>query len=215
MTKQETLQKIEKHKAVCVLRIPDETLFEPIADALYRGGIRLLEITMTVPNATELIKKAKKILPEDMVIGVGSVLTKKTAMEAIEAGSEFVVSPILKPEIIEGAQSKNKAVMCGAFTPTEIQTAWELGSDIVKVFPANILGMDFFKAVKAPMPHLKLMPTGGVSLTNGKEWLKAGACAVGVGSALVSSGDLKNRNFEAIMEKAHLLISNINGQNLS
>jgi 2-dehydro-3-deoxyphosphogluconate aldolase/(4S)-4-hydroxy-2-oxoglutarate aldolase len=210
-TKQETLQQIEKQKAVCVLRIPDDTLFEPVAEALYRGGIRLLEITMTVPNATKLIKKAKRTLPGDMVIGVGSVLTRRSTQEAIEAGAEFIVSPILKQEIIEAAKAENKVVMCGAFTPTEIQTSWELGCDIVKVFPANILGMDFFKAVKAPMPHLKLMPTGGVSLTNGKEWLKAGACAVGVGSALVSSEDLKNRDFESITEKAQLLISNING----
>lgn len=215
MTKEETLQQIEKHKAVCVLRIADDTLFEPVAEALYNGGIRLLEITMTVPNATELIKKARKTLPDDMVVGVGSVLTKETALKSIGSGAEFVVSPVLKQEIIEAAQSKNRAVMCGAFTPTEIQTAWELGSDIVKVFPANILGMDFFKAVKAPMPHLKLMPTGGVSLTNGKAWLKAGACAVGVGSALVSSEDLKSRDFAAITEKAQLLISNINDQDKS
>ncbi len=208
MTKEETLQQIEKHKAVCVLRIADDTLFEPVAEALYNGGIRLLEITMTVPNATELIKKAKKTLPDDMVVGVGSVLTKETALKSIGAGAEFVVSPVLKQEIIEAAQSKNRAVMCGAFTPTEIQTAWELGSDIVKVFPAN-------KAVKAPMPHLKLMPTGGVSLTNGKAWLKAGACAVGVGSALVSSEDLKCRDFAAVTEKAQLLISNINDQDKS
>lgn len=210
MTKQEVLNQIEEHKAVCVLRITDTSQFEPVVEALYAGGIRLLEITMTVPNATQLIRKATRIFPGDMVIGVGSVLTKKNAQEAIDAGAEFVVSPVLKREIIETAVSNKKAVMCGAFTPTEIQTAWELGSDIVKVFPADILGMDFFKAVKAPLPHLKLMPTGGVSLTNGSEWLKAGACAVGVGSALVLSSDLNNRDFESVTKKAQLLISNLN-----
>ena len=215
MTKKEILIKIEEHKAVCVLRIPDHERFEPVTEALYKGGIRLLEITMTVPNALELIKEATETLPEDMIIGVGSVLTKETAAEAIDCGAEFVVSPVLKQEIIEAAASRNKAVMCGAFTPTEIQTAWELGSDIVKVFPANILRMDFFKAVKAPMPHLKLMPTGGVSLTNGKEWLNAGACAVGVGSALVSSEDLKNRDYRSIEKKAQTLINHLKEQKTS
>lgn len=213
MTKKDILAQIDTHKAVCVLRLPDENLFEPVTEALYKGGIRLLEITMTVPNALGLIKKAAATLPEDMVIGVGSVLTKKVTLEAIDAGAEFVVSPVLKEEIIRTAASSNKAVMCGAFTPTEIQTAWELGSDIVKVFPANILGMDFFKAVKAPLPHLKLMPTGGVSLTNGNDWLKAGACAVGIGSALVSSQDLKNHDFSSIEKKARILIRNLKGQN--
>lgn len=210
MTKQEILQQIEKEKAVCVLRISDDSLFEPVAEALYNGGIRLLEITMTVPNATGLITKAREILPADMVIGVGSVLSAEAARKAVAAGAEFVVSPVLKKEIIDAAKTLDKPVMCGAFTPTEIQTAWEWGCDIVKVFPANILGMDFFKAVKAPMPHLKLMPTGGVSLTNGKEWLAAGACAVGVGSALVSSEDLKKRDYASISDKAKLLISNLN-----
>ena len=213
MTKQEILQQIEKQKAVCVLRISDDSLFEPVSEALYSGGIRLLEITMTVPNATELIRKARKSLPQDMVIGVGSVLTASATQEAVEAGAEFVVSPVLKKEIIDAAKTFKKPVMCGAFTPTEIQTAWEWGCDIVKVFPANILRMDFFRAIKAPMPHLKLMPTGGVSLTNGKEWLAAGACAVGVGSALISSADLKNRDFESISEKAKILISNLNNGN--
>jgi len=213
MTKQEILQQIEKQKAVCVLRISDDSLFEPVSEALYSGGIRLLEITMTVPNATELIRIARKSLPQDMVIGVGSVLTASATQEAVEAGAEFVVSPVLKKEIIDAAKTLKKPVMCGAFTPTEIQTAWEWGCDIVKVFPANILRMDFFRAIKAPMPHLKLMPTGGVSLTNGKEWLAAGACAVGVGSALISSADLKNRDFESISEKAKILISNLNNGN--
>lgn len=210
MKKQEILQQIEEEKAVCVLRIPDDSLFDPVAEALYKGGIRILEITMTVPNATGLIKKARETFPGDMLIGVGSVLSAALAKQAIDSGAEFVVSPVLKQEIIDAAKTADKPVMCGAFTPTEIQTAWEWGSDIVKIFPANILGMDFFKAVKAPMPHLKLMPTGGVTLTNGKDWLTAGACAVGVGSALVSSKDLKNRDFESISEKAKLLISNLN-----
>ena len=209
MNRTDILNIIEKEKAVAVLRISDADLFAPVAEALYNGGIRILEITMTVPDAIGLIKEASETLPEDMLLGVGSVLDAATAQQAIEAGAQFVVSPVVKEEIIQKAGELGKPVMAGAFTPTEIQHAWELGSDIVKVFPANIVGMDFFKAVKAPMPHLKLMPTGGVSLMNGREWLAAGACAVGVGSALVSSDDLKERDFKKIEKNARVLIEHL------
>ena len=209
MNRTDILNFIEKEKAVAVLRISDADLFAPVAEALYNGGIRILEITMTVPDAIGLIKEASETLPEDMLLGVGSVLDAETAEQAVDAGAQFVVSPVVKEEIIQKAGELGKPVMAGAFTPTEIQHAWELGSDIVKVFPANIVGMDFFKAVKAPMPHLKLMPTGGVSLMNGREWLAAGACAVGVGSALVSSDDLKKRDFKNIEKNARVLIKNL------
>tara|TARA_R100001143_G_scaffold63474_1_gene70809 strand:+ start:432 stop:1094 length:663 start_codon:yes stop_codon:yes gene_type:complete len=212
MNRSEILQHIEAHKAVAVLRIPDENLFEPVAEALYEGGIRILEITMTVPNALQLIRRAAVMLPVDMLIGVGSVLNAETVRSSVEAGAQFVVSPVTKKEIIDQAKKLDRVVMAGAFTPTEIQQAWEWGSDIVKVFPANITGMDFFKAVKAPLPHLKLMPTGGVKLTNGREWLKAGACAVGVGSALLSDKDLNNRDFNAIKEKARVLVEELGSE---
>lgn len=210
MNRKKTLAYIEKHKAVAVLRIPDSDLFEAVAEALYNGGIRILEITMTTPDAIGLIKKAVKSLPDDMLIGVGSVLDAETAQKSIDAGAAFLVSPVVKKEIIDKANSFKIPVMAGAFTPTEIQTAWELGSDIVKVFPANILGMDFFKAVKAPMPHLKLMPTGGVNLTNGNDWINAGACAVGVGSALVPGSALQEKDFTAIEKNAKILTENLN-----
>lgn len=209
MKRSEVLSHIETFKAVAVLRIPDENLFDPVAEALYEGGVRTLEITMTVPNALQLIRRAVENLPKDMLIGVGSVLNAETVQSSVEAGAQFVVSPVTKKEIIDQAKKQDRVVMVGAFTPTEIQQAWEWGSDIVKVFPANITGMDFFKSVKAPLPHLKLMPTGGVTLTNGREWLKAGACAVGVGSALVSGEDLKNRDFNAIKEKARVLVEGL------
>lgn len=209
MNREQVLSTIEKHKTVAVLRIPDESLFEPVADALIRGGVHILEITLTVPNAVGLIRKASKRFGDQILLGVGSVLTADQVSESTDAGAQFVVSPVTKKAVIDRAVQLNKVMMAGAFTPTEIQQAWEWGSDIVKVFPANIAGMEFFKAVKAPMPHLKLMPTGGVTLTNGKEWLKAGACAVGVGSALVSDEDLKNRDFKAIEEKARVLVEGL------
>lgn len=208
MSKQETIEYIEKHKAVSVMRLPDADLFDPVTEALYEGGIRVLEITMTVPDALKQIRKASQNAPSDMLIGVGSILDADMAKRAVDNGAEFVVSPIMKKEIIDAAKEMEVAVMPGAFTPTEAQLAWDYGADVVKIFPADIVGMKFFKAIKAPMPHLKLMPTGGVTLTNGQEWLAHGACAVGVGSALLDKQALKERNFDKLRENAEVLTSN-------
>src|SRR5690625_4007718 len=204
MTKSEVLNSIENHKGVAVLRLPDASLFEPVCEALYEGGIRILEITLTTPSAVELIARADRMLPEDMLIGTGTVLNGEDVSRTIDAGASFVVSPIVKKEIIETAINNETAVMCGALTPTEIQKAWELGTDVVKVFPADLFGPNYLKSVRAPLPHLRLMPTGGVSLTNGGEWLDAGAFAVGAGSALVPSAALEARRFDEIRKNAIL-----------
>lgn len=209
MDKQKILEIIEEQKAVAVVRLPDSDLYEPVAEAMYEGGIRVSEITMTVPNAISLIKKAVTNSPDDAIIGVGSVTNAKMTEQAVEAGAKFVVSPIMTKEIIDKANELDVPVMPGAFTPTEIQQAWEWGADIIKVFPADIVGMNFIKAVKAPLPHLKLMPTGGVSLTNGGEWIKAGACAVGVGSALLNKEAIKRGDFDTIKNNAKILLSNL------
>jgi len=209
MNKQKTLAQIEATKVVAVVRLQEAALFEPVALALYEGGVRAIEITMTVPGALAALEKAISNLPSEIIIGVGSVLNAKTTEKAVNAGAQFIVSPVTKKEILDACKTAEVAVMPGAFTPTEIQTAWEWGADIVKVFPADILGMKFFKGVKAPMPHLKLMPTGGVSLTNAAGWIQAGACAVGVGSALLDKEALRDRNFEQIKKNAERLISNL------
>lgn len=209
MTKSEVLNSIEKHKGVAVLRLPDASLFEPVCEALYEGGIRILEITLTTPSAVELIARADRMLPEDMLIGTGTVLNGEDVSRTIDAGARFVVSPIVKKEIIETAIKNETAVMCGALTPTEIQKAWELGTDVVKVFPADLFGPNYLKSVRAPLPHLRLMPTGGVSLTNGGEWLDAGAFAVGAGSALVPSAALEARRFDEIRKNAILFTESL------
>jgi len=209
MKKKEILSLIEKYKAVAVVRLPEPDMVAPVLEALYDGGIRVAEITMTVPNAVSLIKKAVAQSPDDFLMGVGSVTNAEMTEEAVEAGAKYVVSPIMKKEIIDKAIELDVPVMPGAFTPTEIQQAWEWGADIIKVFPANILGMKFFKAVKAPLPHLKLMPTGGVSLTNGGEWIKAGACAVGIGSALLNKEAIKRGDFDTIRNNAEILVTNL------
>lgn len=209
MTKSEVLNSIEKHKGVAVLRLPDASLFEPVCEALYEGGIRILEITLTTPSAVELIARADRMLPDDMLIGTGTVLNGEDVSRTIDAGASFVVSPIVKKEIIEIAINNETAVMCGALTPTEIQKAWELGTDVVKVFPADLFGPNYLKSVRAPLPHLRLMPTGGVSLTNGGEWLDAGAFAVGAGSALVPSAALEARRFDEIRKNAILFTESL------
>lgn|SRR5690625_689759 len=209
MTKSEVLNSIENHKGVAVLRLPDASLFEPVCEALYEGGIRILEITLTTPSAVELIARADRMLPEDMLIGTGTVLNGEDVSRTIDAGASFVVSPIVKKEIIETAINNETAVMCGALTPTEIQKAWELGTDVVKVFPADLFGPNYLKSVRAPLPHLRLMPTGGVSLTNGGEWLDAGAFAVGAGSALVPSAALEARRFDEIRKNAILFTESL------
>lgn len=209
MNRKEVVELVEKNKAVAVIRLPDPDTVEPVLQALYEGGVKVMEITMTVPNAVSLIRKAISVAPKDMMLGVGTVINAEMTKEAVDAGAQFVVSPIMKEEIIRQAHEQGVPVMPGAFTPTEIQQAWEYGADVVKVFPADIVGMAFFKSVLAPLPHLKLMPTGGVSLTNGKEWMAAGACAVGLGSALLDKKAIEEKNWAQIKANAETLMTNL------
>lgn len=196
-------------RAVAVIRLEDPATVAPTVEALVGGGVMGIEVTLTVPDAFAQIRSVSETFDDDVLLGVGSVLTAGAARDAVEAGARFVVSPILQRDIIETAHELGVPALPGAFTPTEIQTAHTRGADIVKVFPANVVGMPFFKAVRAPMPHLRLMPTGGVSLTNAGEWLKAGACAVGVGSALVDRTAVANGDFNQIEENARTLMASI------
>jgi len=210
MNRQLIIEEILKRKAVAVLRIKEPEKLKKVIEALADGGITIAEITMTVPNAIQLIEKMSNELDKNIIVGVGSVLNQQVAEDAIKAGAKYVVSPIFKKEIIETAHKYDVPAMPGCFTPTEIQTAYESGADIIKVFPADVLGMAFFKGILAPMPHLKLMPTGGVTLTNAGEWLKAGACAVGIGSALLDKEAIQNEKYEKLTENAKLVMKSIN-----
>ena len=209
MQKQEILKRILDEKAVAVVRVKDENKLKKVIDALSLGGVNCIELTMTIPNAINMIARMKEEFGNKVLLGVGSVLDKQTADEAIKAGAEYVVSPVTKKEIIDTCIKHGKPVMPGAFTPTEILNAFEMGADIVKVFPADVVGMSFFKGVLAPMSHLKLMPTGGVTLLNAGEWLKAGACAVGVGSALLDKKAIQEERFEILTENAKKIIQSI------
>ncbi|MFO7445608.1 MAG: bifunctional 4-hydroxy-2-oxoglutarate aldolase/2-dehydro-3-deoxy-phosphogluconate aldolase [Ignavibacteriaceae bacterium] len=209
MSRTEILKKITDNGAVAVIRLADSSKLVKVAEAIYKGGVESIEITMTTPNALGVLEFCVKEFGNYMLFGVGSVLDADTVKAAVNVGAKYIVSPVFKKEIIDEAHRLNVPAMPGAFTPTEIFTAAEAGADVVKVFPADILGMSFFKSVKAPMPHLKMMPTGGVTLTNAGEWLKAGAVAVGVGSALLDSKAIAEGNFEQLTENAKILMTSI------
>ncbi len=209
MSRQTILDEILKRKVVAVLRIKEADKLKKIIEAIAEGGLTVAEVTMTVPNAIQLIEKMSQELDKNIIFGVGSVLSAEVAEQAIKAGAKYVVSPIFKKEIVEMSHKYDVPAMPGCFTPTEIQTAYEAGADIIKVFPADVLGMPFFKGVLAPMPHLKLMPTGGVSLTNAGEWIKAGACAVGIGSALLDKEAIKNENYSKLTDNAKIIMNSV------
>ncbi len=211
MNRETIVSEVIKRKVVAILRLKEPDKLKKVVEAIYAGGVSAIEVTMTVPNAIQLIEEMSRQLSSDIVLGVGSVLNAKTAEDAIKAGAKYVVSPILKKEIIETAHKFNVPAIPGCFTPTEIQTACEAGADIIKVFPADILSMAFFKGILAPMPHLRLMPTGGVSLTNAGEWINAGACVVGIGSALLDKEAIKNENYSKLTENAETVMKSISG----
>lgn len=193
---------IEAEGVVAVIRMHDPQRLAPVLEAVVEGGVRAIEITMTVPGALDQIADTHARFGADIILGVGSVRDSAGARAAVDAGARFVVSPIFFPEIIATAHELGVPAMPGCFTPTEIAAAERAGADVVKVFPADILGMSFFKSVLAPMPDLKLMPTGGVSLTNAGEWLAAGACIVGIGSALIEKDAIAFENYAQIRENA-------------
>jgi 2-dehydro-3-deoxyphosphogluconate aldolase/(4S)-4-hydroxy-2-oxoglutarate aldolase len=202
MTKEEQLRRIEETGIVAVIRTQDGDELVSICEALVEGGVVAVEITMTSPGATEAIYKASKILKGRAIIGAGSVLDPETARIAMLAGADFIVSPIFNKDVIALCKRYGKIVIPGAFSPTEILTAWEAGADVVKVFPATKLGPAFFKDVRGPLPQVKLTPTGGVNIDNLGEFLKAGAVFVGVGSALVSKSIVAAKDWAALTRLA-------------
>ncbi len=174
-----------------------------VVEAVAAGGVHCIEVTMTTPGALECLREASaRLKGADVLLGMGTVLDAETCRMAILAGAEFIVTPVLVPEVVQTARRYGRVVCCGAYTPTEIFTAFEHGSDFVKVFPASVGGPDYIKAVKAPLPHIPLVPTGGVELDNIAEFLNAGAAALGVGGNLVSKKLLAARDFAAITANA-------------
>ncbi|MCS7315058.1 MAG: bifunctional 4-hydroxy-2-oxoglutarate aldolase/2-dehydro-3-deoxy-phosphogluconate aldolase [Bryobacterales bacterium] len=203
MTKQEILSSIIEIGIVPVVRAPSAETAVRAVEAIYEGGIRAAEITMTVPGALRALEKVADALGDKIVLGAGTVLDAETVRAAMLAGAEFFVSPGLKLETIEMARRYSKVSIPGALTPTEVLAAWDAGADIVKIFPCgNVGGPKYIKALKAPFPHIEMIPTGGVNLETAGEFLKAGACAVAVGAELVDAKSLKEGRYEVITERA-------------
>jgi len=209
MTRQSIVQTIESCGVVAVIRLRDPKVLGRVVDALADGGVRALEVTMTVPGAVELIRDLAPRLSSEFLLGAGTVLDATTADRVIDAGARFVVSPVFRPDVIDASHRHEVPVLPGGFSPTEILTAWESGADIVKVFPATALGPGFFKDVRGPLPNVKLMPTGGVSIENAGDWIRAGAVAVGVGSALIEPAAIAANDFGAIAANARRIVSNV------
>lgn len=205
-SKQEIISALANPGIVAVVRASSAAQVLPLAEALLNGGIRAVEITLTTPNAIEAISHARKHFGTDALIGVGTVLTAEIAQNAMDAGAEFVVSPITRLEIAKAAAAGGRPVMLGAFTPTEAQAAHEAGADFVKLFPADTLGPAYIRAIRAPLPHLKLVPTGGVTIENIAEFFQAGCPAVGVGSSLITREVLQKNDWPALTELAKRFI---------
>ena len=201
-SKAEILDALLKPGIIAVVRALSAEQIIPLAEALVAGGIPAVEVTMTTPNAIDAISRANKHFGNRALIGVGTVLNAETARAAIGAGAEFVVSPVTRPEIAKAAAAEQRPVMLGAYTPTEAQLAHESGADFVKLFPADTLGVAYIKAIRAPLPHLRIVPTGGVTVENIAEFFKAGCPAVGVGSSLISREILEKEDWGALQRKA-------------
>jgi 2-dehydro-3-deoxyphosphogluconate aldolase/(4S)-4-hydroxy-2-oxoglutarate aldolase len=201
-TRADIVRAIEAIGVVAVVRLDDARAGAEVARALAEGGVRAIEVTMTVPNAVRLIAELSATLGDGILVGAGTVLDVATAREVIQAGARFVVSPVFRPAVIAACHELAVPAMPGCFSPTEILAAWDAGADVVKVFPATALGPGFFKDIRGPLPHVKLMPTGGVTRANAGDWIRAGAVAIGVGTALVDPKAVAAGRFDTIRENA-------------
>ena len=208
-SRSDVVAEVERLGVVAIIRMPDPAALRAVVDALAEGGVRALEVTMTVPRAIELIAEIAPTLPSDFLFGAGTVLDADTVHRAVGAGAQFIVSPVFKPEVVKAAHADEVPVMPGCFTPTEILGAWEMGADIIKVFPATSVGPGYLKDIRGPLPHIKLMPTGGVSIDNAGDWLRAGAVGVGVGSALVDTKAIAAKQFNVIADNARRIVANV------
>jgi 2-dehydro-3-deoxyphosphogluconate aldolase/(4S)-4-hydroxy-2-oxoglutarate aldolase len=196
---------------VAVIRAQSAGQLFDITRALVDGGVIGIEVTMTTPKAIAGIEKLADDLGDKAVVGVGTILDAATCADAIHAGAQFVVSPVLNPAVIEVTRKLGKISVPGAYTPTEILTAWSAGADVVKVFPATGLGPTSIKDLLAPMPYLKLTPTGGVDVKTAPDWIKAGAVMVGAGSSLVSKDALAKGDWAGITATAKSFVEAVKG----
>jgi 2-dehydro-3-deoxyphosphogluconate aldolase/(4S)-4-hydroxy-2-oxoglutarate aldolase len=209
MDRASVIAAVERAGIVAVIRIKEPAKLRAVVDAISEGGVRALEVTMTVPGAVELIRKLAPTMPSGFLLGAGTVVDAETANKVIDAGASYIVSPVFRREVINACHRREVVAMPGCFTPTEILDAWDAGADIVKVFPATALGPGYIKDVRAPLPQVKLMPTGGVTVDNAGEWIRAGAVAVGVGTALLDAKAIASEDFAVLRRNAEKIVANV------
>jgi 2-dehydro-3-deoxyphosphogluconate aldolase/(4S)-4-hydroxy-2-oxoglutarate aldolase len=202
MSRETTLKRILDCGIVAVVRAESGELLANVVKALAEGGVTAAEITFTVPDAVEVIRRVRKEVGDSVVLGAGTVLDPETARSALLAGAEYIVSPAVNVEVIRMCRRYDTPVMPGAFTPTEVITAWEAGADVVKIFPAEVGGPGYLKALRGPLPQVRMMPTGGVDLNTAEAFLKAGACCLGVGSSLVEPKAIAAGDFARLRDLA-------------
>jgi 2-dehydro-3-deoxyphosphogluconate aldolase/(4S)-4-hydroxy-2-oxoglutarate aldolase len=198
MSKLSQLDRVINSGIVAIIRAPDGKLLADVAEALVAGGVECMEVTFTVPQAHRVLEQVAQRLGDKILLGAGTVLDTETARIALVAGAEFIVSPVVNLDVIRLCRRYDKLVFPGAFTPTEILAAWEAGADIVKVFPSEVTGPGYLKAVHGPLPQVRLMPTGGVNLQTAADFLRAGAVALGIGGSLVDGKSLVAGNMAMI-----------------
>jgi 2-dehydro-3-deoxyphosphogluconate aldolase / (4S)-4-hydroxy-2-oxoglutarate aldolase len=211
MPKDKVLEAILTARAIAVIRMKDAAKLAATAAALRKGGVMAIEITMTVPGAVEIIRELAATKVPGTLVGAGTVLDAGQAVDVIAAGADFVVSPITDLGMLEVCRKAGVLAAPGAFTPTEIYAAWRAGADIVKVFPATSLGPQFFRDLRGPLPQVRIMPTGGVTLENARDFLAAGACCVGIGTALVDPKIVAAGDWEALETRARVLTASLEG----
>jgi 2-dehydro-3-deoxyphosphogluconate aldolase/(4S)-4-hydroxy-2-oxoglutarate aldolase len=209
MNRDQVLKNMIDCGVVAVLRAKSSSELLDVSKALFDGGVTSIEVTMTTPGALKVIEEVASKMSGQVIVGVGSVLDPETARAAILAGAEFVVGPVLKEAVIEMAKRYSKVVIPGAFTPTEILRAWEAGADVVKVFPATAVGPKYFRDILGPLPQVRLSPTGGVTVENTGEFIKAGAVFVGAGTSLVDSKAVAEKRFGVITDTAKRMVAEV------
>jgi 2-dehydro-3-deoxyphosphogluconate aldolase/(4S)-4-hydroxy-2-oxoglutarate aldolase len=209
MRAKEVLDIILKTKVIAVIRMSDVKKLFRVVEAVRTGGVRAIEITMTTPSALEIIGEMAAKGSPGTLIGAGTVLDARTAERVILAGAEFVVSPVTNAEMISACKRNDKFVAPGAFTPTEILSAWEKGADVVKVFPATSVGPKYFRDLRGPLPQVLLMPTGGVNIENAGEFIRNGACCVAIGTALLDQALIAAEDWNGLTEKTKALLESL------
>lgn len=205
MKKAAILQKLSTEKVIALIRADSPDGLLDCARALAAGGLTSIELTMTTPGAIRMLEKATAELP-DFLFGLGTVLDAETARAGILAGAKFIVTPALRPDVITMCKRYSVPIFSGALTPTEVVNAWDCGADAAKVFPAEFFGPAYIKSLKAPLPQVELVPTGGVTAENVGEFIKAGAFATAAGSSLVEAKAFKEKNWAAITAKAEAFV---------